>query len=324
MAIAKNHTYTGNKIKEDFHDVIYDISPTDTPLLTMAKRLKARNTLHQWTHDKLTAPAANAALEGNDFSITARAQPVTLGNYCQILVKTASVSGTFEAVDKVGRQSEMARQVARMSKEIKRDLEYALVRNQASKNGSAATARTSAGLESWIATASVNGNGVKATGSSGGTTVGYSGGTVAAPAATVTAKAFGEADLKTALGRAWAQGGDPSVIMMSSANKAKFSAFTGIATRMNDVRGATQANIISAADVYVSDFGVHKVVLNRYMRNEAVLCVDPEYVGVAFLRGFQTKDIPAARDGTEKAVLCEATLVVQNPLAHAKVCNTGG
>lgn len=127
MAIAKNHTYTGNKIREDFHDVIYDISPTDTPLLTMAKRLKAKNTLHQWTHDKLTAPAANAALEGNDFSITARAQPVTLGNYCQILVKTASVSGTFEAVDKVGRQSEMARQVARMSKEIKRKVDCAAV-----------------------------------------------------------------------------------------------------------------------------------------------------------------------------------------------------
>jgi hypothetical protein len=323
MAIAKNHSYTGNKIREDFHDVIYDISPTDTPLLTMAKRLKAKNTLHQWTYDALTPPGANAALEGGDYSITARAQPTTLGNYTQILVKTASVSGTFEAVDKVGRKSEMARQVARMSKEIKRDLEYALVRNQASENGSAATARTMASLESWIATSGV-GNGVKATGSSGGTTVGYSGGTVAAPAATVTAKAFGEANLKTALGYAWTDGGDPSVIMMSSKNKEKFSGFTGIATRFNDVRGATEANIISAADIYVSDYGVHKAVMNRYMRDEAVLCIDPEYVGVAFLRGFQTKDIPAARDGTEKAILCEATLVVQNPLAHAKVCNTGG
>jgi len=323
MAIAKNHSYTGNKIREDFHDVIYDISPTDTPLLTMAKRLKAKNTLHQWTYDALSSPGANAALEGGDYSITARAQPTTLGNYTQILVKTASVSGTFEAVDKVGRKSEMARNVARMSKEIKRDLEYALVRNQASENGSAATARTMASLESWIATSGV-GNGVKATGSSGGTTVGYSGGTVAAPAATVTAKAFGVADLQTAVGLAWAQGGEPSVIMMSLENKVKFSGFTGIATRFNDVKGATQANIIGAADIWVSDVGVHKAVMNRWMRDEAVLCIDPEYVGVAFLRGFQTKDIPAARDGTEKAILCEATLVVQNPLAHAKVCNTGG
>ena len=203
------------------------------------------------------------------------------------------------------------------------DLEYALVRNQASENGSAATARTMASLESWIASATT-GNGVMATGSSGGTTAGYAGGTVAAPAATVTAKAFGEANLKTALGYAWADGGDPSVIMMSSKNKEKFSGFTGIATRFNDVRGATEANIISAADIYVSDYGVHKAVMNRYMRDEAVLCIDPEYVGVAFLRGFQTKDIPAARDGTEKAILCEATLVVQNPNAHAKVYNTGG
>jgi len=33
MAIAKNHTYTGNKIREDFHDVIYDISPTGVSVL---------------------------------------------------------------------------------------------------------------------------------------------------------------------------------------------------------------------------------------------------------------------------------------------------
>src|SRR5690606_38238067 len=143
----------------------------------------------------------------------------------------------------------------------KRDLEYALVRNQASENGSAATARTMASLESWIAS-SPTGNGVMATSSSGGTTTGYAGGTVAAPAATVTAKAFGEANLKTALGYAWTDGGDPSVIMMSSKNKEKFSGFTGIATRFNDVRGATEANIISAADIYVSDYGVHKAVMN--------------------------------------------------------------
>lgn len=322
MATANNLTYSGNKIAEDFHNTIYDISPTDTPTLTMAKRFKATNTLHQWTYDALAAATSNSNLEGNDYTITARAQPTTLGNYCQILVKTVSVSGSFEAVNKYGRKSEIAYQTAKMAKELKRDLEFALVRNQASRAGSAATARTMGSLESWIATAT--GNGVKATGSSGGSTTGYSGGTVSAPAATVTAKAFGEADLKTALGNAWADGGDPSVIMMSSTNKAKFSAFSGIATRFNDVRGATSANIISSADVYVSDFGVHKAVMNRYMRNEAVLCIDPDHVGVAFLRPFTREDIPRARDATEKAILCEATLVVTNPDAHAKVYNTGG
>ena len=83
MARAPNNTYSGNKIAEDFHNTIYDISPTDTPLLSLAKRFKATNTLHQWTYDALTAAASNSNLEGNDYTITARAQPTTLGNYCR-------------------------------------------------------------------------------------------------------------------------------------------------------------------------------------------------------------------------------------------------
>jgi len=318
MAIAPNLTYSGNKIAEDFHNTIYDISPTDTPFLSMAKRMKASNTLHQWTKDALTAAAANAAKEGDDFDPTARAQPTTLNNYTQILRKDVNVSGTFEAVNKVGRKSEIAYQTARMSKELKRDLEYALVRNQASSAGGAATARTMGSMESWI-----GGNAYRASGSTGGTSSGYTGGVVTAPT-DGTATAMVEADLKAALQLAWTDGGDPSVIMMSATNKAEFSGFTGVATRFNDVKGATSANIIASADVYVSDFGVHKAVLNRYMRDQAVLCIDPEYVGVAFLRPFTRVDIAKTGDGEKKAILCEATLVVQNPDAHAKVYNTGG
>ena len=127
MATAANLTYSGNKIADDFHNTIYDISPTDTPLLTMARRFKAQNTLHQWTYDALTAAASNSNLEGNDYTITARAQPTTLGNYCQILVKTVSVSGSFEAVNKYGRKSEIAYQTAKMAKELKRKVDCAAV-----------------------------------------------------------------------------------------------------------------------------------------------------------------------------------------------------
>ena len=67
MATAANLTYSGNKIAEDFHNTISDISPTDTPFVTMAKRFKAQNTLHQWTYDALNAAATNAALEGAGF-----------------------------------------------------------------------------------------------------------------------------------------------------------------------------------------------------------------------------------------------------------------
>lgn len=322
MAIAPNTTYTGNKIAEDFHNTIYDISPTDTPFLSMAKRLKATNTYHQWTVDKLEAAAANRAIEGDDFDPTARAQPTTYGNYTQILKKEVNISGTFEAVNKYGRKSELAYQTARMAKALKNDLEYALVRNQGSDAGAAATARAMGSMESWIDSASGGGNAYRASGSTGGTTSAFAGGLVKAPT-DGTATAMVEADLVGAIQNAWTDGGDPSVIMMSIANKKKFSTFTGIATRFNDVKGATSANIIGSADIYVSDMGVHKAVINRWMRDAAVLCLDPDYVGVAYLRPFQTVDIARTGDGQKRAILCEATLVVQNPNAHAKVFNCG-
>jgi hypothetical protein len=201
-------------------------------------------------------------------------------------------------------------------KEMKRDMEYAIVRNQASSAGGAATARTSAGIESWIT------NRVLATGSTSGTTPGFSGGTVVAPT-DGTAVTFVEADLKSALQLAWTDGGEPSTILMSATNKARFSGFAGIATKFNNVQGTTQATITGAADVYVSDFGNHTVKLDRFMRNEAVLCIDPGYVGLASLRPLSKEELAKTGDSTKWLLTAEYALVVQNPDAHAKVQNTG-
>ena len=46
-------TYDLVGLAEDIEDVIFVISPTDTPLLTMAKRKKASAVLHQWQTDSL-------------------------------------------------------------------------------------------------------------------------------------------------------------------------------------------------------------------------------------------------------------------------------
>ncbi len=163
-------------------------------------------------------------------------------------------------------------------------MEYAIVRNQASSAGGAATARTSAGIESWIV------NRVIATGSTSGTTPGFSGGTVAAPT-DGTSVTFIEADLKSALQLAWTDGGEPSTILMSATNKARFSGFAGIATKFVDVQVKAQASITGAADVYVSDFGNHTVKLDRFMRDQAVLCIDPGYVGLASLRPLSKEEL---------------------------------
>jgi hypothetical protein len=46
MAVSATNSYTGAGIAESFEDVIYDISPEDTPLLSMAKKMTAGQTYH--------------------------------------------------------------------------------------------------------------------------------------------------------------------------------------------------------------------------------------------------------------------------------------
>jgi hypothetical protein len=317
MAAALTNIYTGAGIAEDFENIIFDISPEDTPFVSMCKRSKAGQTYHQWQTDALSPAAANRQIEGNDSTFATLSPTTVLGNYCQISSKTVQISNTYDVVRKYGRKSEVAYQLMKAGKELKRDMEYALVRNQASSEGGHGTARSTASIESWI-----GGNRILATGSAAGTTPGFVSGKVAAPT-DGTAVTFIEADLKSALQASWTDGGDPSVILMSATNKARFAAFAGIATKYNEVKGSSQAIITGAADMYVSDFGNHTVKLDRFMRNEAVLCLDPEYIGIATLRPMEKTELAKTGDSTKWLMNTEYCLVVRNPDAHAKVMNTG-
>ena len=315
MAVSATNTYTGAGLAEDFEDVINNVNKADTPLYSMAKKKKATGKYHQWQIESLAAAAANKQLEGDDASFATLTATSVLGNYCQISRKTVQISGTYDAVKKYGRKSELAHQLVKAGKELRRDMEYALCRNQASDDGSAGTARATAGAESMIYTNVTTSN-------TAATTPGFAAGIWAAPT-DGTATTFLEADLKSALGLAWADGGDPSVIMMSTTNKARFDLFAGIATKYNEVKGATQADIVGAADLYVSSFGNHKVVLNRYMRNNAVLGLDPDYVSVATLRPIQQETLAKTGDSEKRMVLAEYCLVLDSIDAHCKIDGIG-
>lgn len=302
-------------LAEDFEDMIYSVSPTETPFFTMAKKTKASGRYHQWQEDSLAAAANNKQAEGQEFSFATAAGTTTLGNYCQISSKTVDISRTLDIVQKYGRKSEIAYQLLKKGKELKRDVEYDCVRNQASAN---ATVRASAGWECMI-----SGNLVRANSAQ---TTDYSVGGFAAAAWTApedgSLATFVEANLISALGLAWDDGGDPSVIMMSKKNKNLFNSFAGIATKYNDVNNKA-ATIVANADVYISDFGNHTVRLNRYMRDQAVFCLDPEFVSVAILDGVKKTELAKVTDGTRYAMTMEWCLVVNNRDAHATIGGVG-
>ena len=308
-------TYAAVGMREDLSDVIYNISPTDTPFMSSIGKTKATAVYHEWQTDSLAAAASNAAVEGADASEATLTATTRVGNRTQISQKTVGITGTLEAVDKAGRKSEKAYQLAKASSEIKRDMEFALLNNTVQSNGSAgSTARVLGGLQTWLAT-----NGDFGSGGSAGAT-----GTTARTNG--TNRTFEESLLKTVVKEVFESGGSPKVLMVTPAHKQTVSAFAGIAAQRYMAPADAPTTIIGAADVYMSDFGSMSVVPNRFMlsgnsANEVAFVLDPEYAAVAYLRPFFTNDLANTGDSTKTQLLVEYTLEVKNEAAHGIIAD---
>jgi len=303
-------------IAEDIEDTIHDISPTETPLYSMCEKLKATNTYHQWQTDALAAASLNAHVEGDDASYATAAPTVMLGNNTQIFRKTLIVSETADAVRKYGRSEESTRLATKYGKEWKRDVEYSLVRNSASSAGGSQTARLSAGIESMI-----SGNRTLQTGNTAGTVPGFAAAAWTAPTDGTTGT-LDETLFVAALEAAWQDGGDPSKILTNTTLKRKVAAFGGATKFAGSYvpnAGKVQSMVVGGVDYYVSDFGTHSIMLNRYMRRSVMLCLDPDYVAVATLRPFKATPLAKTGDANKLMMRGELCLVVKNPDAHSQI-----
>jgi len=303
------HTAIGQR--EDLTDIIYDISPTETPFMSSIGKTKATAVYHEWQTDSLAAATtANAAIEGADATSATLSPTVRLGNYTQIIQKTVQVSGTLDTVNKAGRKSEKAYQLAKASAELKRDLETILCANQGRSAGTSTIARTMGSILSWIKTNSdVGASGVDPA------TIGVSTRTDG------TQRTFTEALLKTVVSEVFVSGGSPKILMVGALGKQKVSSFAGIAAQRYMAPGNTPTTIIGAADVYMSDFGTMSVVPNRFMRVRDALVLDPEYAALAYLRPFQTNDLAKTGDSENTQLLAEVTLEVKNEAAHGIIAD---
>lgn len=307
-----------NPIKEDLEDVIYDISPMDTVCLSKFGRTRVSSTLHEWQTWELRAAATgNAQVEGMNFSATAAPNTQRLKNYANISVKEIVVSGTMEAVDKAGMASAMGFLIAKYGQELKRDIEAMILSRNEATAGVAASARVSAGLQTFLET-SLHIH----TPSSVATTTAWMATGIPNSSAvngSATTTAFSAALLETALGVAWANGGETDMILMSNKQKALFNTFTGVATRFRDVASRQQAQVVGAADVFVSSYGSHNVVLSRYLDPDVVLCIDTKMWNVGYLRPIQTTNISKVGDAERRMILAEWTLIGKQPRSTTKI-----
>lgn len=316
MPTSTFQTYNATGIREDLSDVIYDISPMDTYFFTNAARMTAKQTRHDWQTDALDAAVAtNQAVEGDDFGASAITATTKLSNYTNIARKDFMVSRTMNKVNTAGRKQELAYQIVRKGKALKRDIEAHAVQNKAATAGASASARVAASVETWIYTT----NHVSGTSQTTNTTPAPVSGVAATAGTDGTAEAFTETILKSALQAAWSAGGDVDVILLGPTLKNKLDTFTGIATRFRNVAAGQQADIVGAADVYVSSYGSHKVVLSRYMRSTCVLCLDMSTWGIAWLDPIQIVEIAKSGDSEKRMIVGEYTIVAKSPTANAKL-----
>lgn len=302
-------TYDANGIREDLSDVIYSVTPDDTPFYTACKKTKATNTLHEWQTDTLRSSAVNAHIEGDATTAGAVTATTRLGNYTQIFKNAVVIADTAEGVQKAGRKQEMAYQMLKEARTQKLDIEKALFENQARVAGNSTTARKLAGLGSWIKT-----NESKGTGGSAPTGDGTDTRTDG------TQAVFNQTKFDTVMESIWTNGGNPDRVYLSPFQMNKALGFTGNNNQRSTVQAGDQV-VVKSLDVYVTPWGTVEFLPSRENRSRDVYILQNDMFDVAVLRPTKSVQLAKTGDSTTRQILTELTLVSKNEKASGIVAD---
>lgn len=298
-------------IREDLRDVIYDISPGDTPFLTKCAKVSASNTFHEWQTDAVRSSADNVHIEGDDTTGTARTATTRLGNYTQIFKEAVVVSGTDQGLTKAGRAKEMAYQIRMVAKAVKLDIEKALFANQARSAGvSGVSGRRLAGTGAWLTT-----NTNFQSGSSGADPTGD--GTNARTDDGVPT-AFSQTKFDNVMQQIWTSGGKPDTVYLSAFQMQVAQGFTGNNSQQANV-DATKKTVIKYMAMYVTPWGTVEFMPSRENRSRDVYIMQDDMWSVAELRPMRNEELAKTGDSEKRQLVTELTLCAQNEKASGGI-----
>lgn len=281
-------TSVGRQNREDLSDFITDISPTETPFISGIGQVTAKAVLHEWLKDTLaSASAANVVVEGNDATFATPTTVTRVSNVCQINQKSVAVSGTQDAVAKAGMGKQLAYEVLKRTKEIKRDMEAAALNNTAGDFtiGGSTTARVIKGMPAYVTTNT----------------------------ATITT-APTQAAISTQVQACWLSGGNPDTIIVNGNNKVQISNLTTGVTKNLD---ANDRRLTNAVDVYETDFNIMRVIPDRFTTTNTVKIIESDLWKVAMLRPLAIEPLAKTGDTTKRLLTCEWTLEARQELGNA-------
>jgi hypothetical protein len=296
-------SYDVRGIREDLSDVIYDISPEETPFYTACAKAKASNTLHEWQTDALRSSGDNAHIEGDDTIAEARSATVRLNNRTQIFKNSVVIPGTDQGLNKAGRAREMAYQVLKIAKEQKLDIEKAMFANQAKVAGDATTARRMAGVPSWLTT-----NTNFQSGSSGADPTG-DGSNARTDDGTPTA--FSQTKFDAVMQSIWVSGGKPDSVYLSAFQMNLALGFTGNNNQRSNITAEAE-KVIKHMAVYVTPWGTVEFKPTRENRARDVFIMQDDMWAVGVLRATKNEELAKTGDNEKRQVVTELTLVCRN------------
>lgn len=281
----------------DITKIITMISPEDTPLMSLfGKGEAATQVLHSWEEDALAAPAENAQVEGFEYVTSEPGDTTLKDNVTQIFFKGFKVTDTNQAVKRQNVKDFMARQMQKAMKEVALDVERAIITNASKVTGSKASARKMAGLPFWVKSNVLANKG--------------------------TARALTYDLLNDMLEKIFNCGGDPDVIVVSSRNKRVLSGLLPLSTDRS--QAADSKKVVHSIEVFEGDFGLQKVLVDRWMGNDRIYGLSSEYCKLSYLRPFKKVDLPKKSDAVEKAIVGELTLEMRAEKASGAVVDLNG
>ncbi len=281
--MALTYTYDDNSIREDLLDIITNMSPQETQLLSGLGTSSAKDTMHIWLKDTLKSVAANSHIEGADATYPDRTDPERMYNHCQIVRVGYDVTDSERAVNNAGFSDRYNYETTKALKEWKNDTEYALMRGSMA-TGAGTTARAMKGIKRFLLSNNyTNASGISLT----------------------------ETILNDRFEDVWSDGTQVNALYVPMYMKRKISTFTGGATKNVDV---TDRRLVLAVDIYQADAATNvKLFAHRYVHvsgdtNYDVVGIDEDKFKVAYLRKPFTRELAKTGDSTKGEVIGELTM----------------
>lgn len=292
--MANVFTYDSNARKESLLNIITNIYPEEDSLLKDLGKSSASNTLHEWVTDTLKTPAAQSVVEGSDATYANRTNPTRVQNQTQIVRIDFAVTDSERARNYPQFKDRYAYEMDKAMKEWNNDAEFNLLRSTVA-TGTGSAARTMVGIKAAITTVATAQSGVS----------------------------LSETMLNDYVQNAWNQGGRPTDIYVGARLKRRISGFTANTTRFTEAPSKTLVNVV---DQYVSDFGVLRVKLHRYMTvsgdtNYDLIGIQPDKFRVAYFR--EPEHVSLAKTGSATKGMIEGELTLEYLAENSSFKTTG-